>query len=297
MKQVRVFCVALLAFAALPSWAGKGVNPSDFVHHEPDPAKMVPSCRVLSQHRCGASTAVIYYRPNVATAVTVREGRHTFFQLGEGERVLGTPFISREQKWEFTPAGNGFTLRPLAGETVVDFAAWTNRGRVLLLTLTSRKKDDPNTSGEYSKAIFMFLDGGAENAPLPSNASATEDISPLTGLPINYYYNVYYGDEKKDLPIAPAQAWDDGRMTYIRFRTPSRPVAHAVNVDGQVSMENWHTDGDILVVHRVTELPEHFELRAGGSVVCLVNVGVSRYAEPPKSGEAHLSVKGASHVR
>ena len=67
---------------------------------------------------------------------------------------------------------------------------------------------------------------------------------------VNTSYSIALGKKSQD--IVPSMAFDDGRMTYIRFPgNRELPAVFQVAEDGSESMVNPRMEGDLLVVDRV----------------------------------------------
>lgn len=85
---------------------------------------------------------------------------------------------------------------------------------------------------------------------------------------MNYEYTMNFGSAKESRDIAPVKAWDDGRLTYLKFRANSDfPLVYRVTTEGE-SLLNSHVEGQVLVIHGI--YPK-FILRAGQAVVGIYN--------------------------
>ena len=86
-------------------------------------------------------------------------------------------------------------------------------------------------------------------------------------------------------------AFDDGRMTYIRFPgNRELPAVFQVAEDGSESMVNPRMEGDLLVVDRVAR---RLNLRLGSQVVALYNDAYDADGVPPANG---TTVSGVERV-
>lgn len=106
---------------------------------------------------------------------------------------------------------------------------------------------------------------------------------------VNTCYSIALGKQSQD--IVPSMAFDDGRMTYIRFAgNRELPAVFQVAEDGAESMVNPRMEGDLLVVDRVGR---RFNLRLGNQVVALYNDAYDADGVPPVNG---TTVSGVERV-
>jgi len=106
---------------------------------------------------------------------------------------------------------------------------------------------------------------------------------------VNTSYSIALGKKSQD--IVPSMAFDDGRMTYIRFPgNRELPAVFQVAEDGSESMVNPRMEGDLLVVDRVAR---RFSLRLGNQVVALYNDAYDADGVPPANG---TTVSGVERV-
>ena len=106
---------------------------------------------------------------------------------------------------------------------------------------------------------------------------------------VNTSYSIALGKKSQD--IVPSMAFDDGRMTYIRFPgNRELPAVFQVAEDGTESMVNPRMEGDLLVVDRVAR---RFSLRLGNQVVALYNDAYDADGVPPVNG---TTVPGVERV-
>jgi type IV secretory pathway VirB9-like protein len=88
--------------------------------------------------------------------------------------------------------------------------------------------------------------------------------------------------KKRSRAIAPALAYDDGNFTYLKFpANRDFPAVFLVAPDGSESLVNTHVEGDVLVVHRVTQ---KLVLRHGRLVVGVFNEAFDPDGRPPVKG-------------
>jgi type IV secretion system protein VirB9 len=106
---------------------------------------------------------------------------------------------------------------------------------------------------------------------------------------VNTSYSIALGKKSQD--IVPSMAFDDGRMTYIRFPgNRELPAVFQVAEDGGESMVNPRMEGDLLVVDRVAR---RLNLRLGNQVVALYNDAYDADGVPPVNGTTVPGVERA----
>ena len=90
--------------------------------------------------------------------------------------------------------------------------------------------------------------------------------------------------------LAPVEAWDDGRTTFLRFRARSSiPGIYEANEDGTVKrLENINVEDDIVQVQGVRR---KLILQTGKDVACVFNEGYDPDALRPATNTASPHVK------
>jgi type IV secretion system protein VirB9 len=90
--------------------------------------------------------------------------------------------------------------------------------------------------------------------------------------------------------LAPIEAWDDGRSTFLRFRARgSIPAVYAASDsdDSLEQIENISVKDDVVQVHGVRR---KFVLRAGRQVACIFNEGFDPDSSRPATNTASPGV-------
>jgi type IV secretion system protein VirB9 len=77
-------------------------------------------------------------------------------------------------------------------------------------------------------------------------------------------------DGQGDLALAPAEVWDDGQSTFLRFPGNRRvPAIFSVLADGREAAVNYSANtAGLITIHQTNG---SFRLRDGGLVLCIVN--------------------------
>lgn len=115
----------------------------------------------------------------------------------------------------------------------------------------------------------------------------------------NWDYTMRIGENSCD--IAPIEAYDDGRFTYIKFSQHQPiPSFYLVDGEGDESILNFHQDPKLkntIILHRISK---QFNARLGNMVVQIYNENIkSSFVEPPNTGTIKKDVvrviKGAGN--
>ena len=211
------------------------------------------------------------YNPDDITVIRTRTGEAALIQLQEGETVaaggdtgLG---MGDAAAWKMQVRGRNLYFKPSAPQPDTNLLLTTNKNRTYAFILkTARAKELPTY-------VLRFRYPSDEKARLAAaeakyRAAVGKLREPDTAARCATGCNRdYWGQGSRDL--APAEAYDDGRFTYLRYPDARRlPAVFRVNADGSEAVTNSHTDGDTLVIH---ETARRFVLRLGASVLALDN--------------------------
>ena len=196
--------------------------------------------------------------------------------------------------WEFAARGNHFFLKPRAKEGSTNLVVVTNKRTYHFdLRLGWNRKNVT-----YELAFTYPADEAAKQAAQSEkdrvqerlNVSAIRPDASSETARSNRNYTMNFGEAKSSRRIAPTEAFDDGRFTYLRFSKNSDfPSVYRV-VDETETLLNAHVEGDWLIVHGIYEA---LRLRAGEAVVGIYN---ESYSGGGASTESGVSVPGLQRV-
>jgi len=101
---------------------------------------------------------------------------------------------------------------------------------------------------------------------------------------MNWHY-----DGQGDRVLAPAEVWDDGQSTFLRFPGNRRvPAIFSVLADGREAAVNYSADTTGLITLHQTG--SAFRLRDGGLVLCILNRAFDATGRNPGTGTTSLDV-------
>ena len=262
----------------------------------------------------------VVYSKDRLVSVLVRRGVVTHIEVDPGEHILyaasgiGSDCKSDTDSWCIEPVfgdhhvfvkPKSFAIGVNNLEVVTDrrtysiqlttLAVGDGRQPALRVTLTApldagRLPDVQDTTAEAGAPT----PGASNSADAEMTAKSAADQLVALGLRqaptvVNTSYSIALGKKSQD--IVPSMAFDDGRMTYIRFPgNRELPAVFQVAEDGNESMVNPRMEGDLLVVDRVAR---RFSLRLGNQVVALYNDAYDADGVPPVNG---TTVSGVQRV-
>ena len=176
--------------------------------------------------------------------------------------------------WEFASRGNKFFLKPRAKEGTTNLVIVTTK-RIYHFDL----KLGWNRKTATYQLIFDYPEDRLAKAQDEARQAEVEKLlkqSEVSRTPAqeakkaerNTNYTMNFGAAASSKDIAPIQAFDNGRFTYLLFkRQTDFPAAYRV-VEGEETLLNSHVEGRWLVIHGVYET---LHLRAGRAVVGIYN--------------------------
>ena len=243
-----------------------------FAHaaQEPEPSKGDPRIRYVT------------YDPNDVVLFYSRIGASMLVQFGPDEQLVD--MVGGDvDAWgaASTRARNGIFLKPAALAPETNIQVITNRR-----TYNFELRLSPKSKQNYLTVRFRYPED--ERAAV---AAAIDDAQVHALLEAdapggNHNYTVQGPDE-----LAPIEAWDDGRTTFLRFRARAGiPAIYATRGDDD-SLEQIArpvTKDDVV---QVPGVHRKLVLRIGGQVACVFNEGFDPGAPRPATGTVSPYVK------
>jgi len=214
------------------------------------------------------------YDPYDVVTIYTRIGMGTTILFEPDEKVVDMTGGDVEA-WgaEVPTARNGVFLKPAAETADANLHIITSK-RTYTLDLKLARK----SKGEVGFMTVYFRYPEARQAA-QVETKETEKVRAMleAGSPAsNRRYTVQGAGD-----LAPVEAWDDGRSTFLRFRARgSIPAVYAAS-DGDDSpeqIENISVKDDVVQVHGVRR---KFILRAGRQIACVFNEGFDPDAPRP----------------
>ena len=255
----------------------------------------------------------LVYSKEQLVSVLVRRGVVTHIEVDPSEHILyaatgvGSDCKSDTDSWCIEPVfgDHHVFVKPKSFASGVNNLEVVTDRRAYSIQFTTLAVEDPR-----QPALRVTLTAPLDPGPLPApgaQATTAEAGAPTPGasnsaaaamtaksgsdqlvalglrqapIIVNTRYSIALGKKSQD--IVPSMAFDDGRMTYIRFPgNRELPAVFQVGEDGSESMVNPRMEGDLLVVDRVAR---RFSLRLGNQVVALYNDAYDADGVPPVHG-------------
>lgn len=259
MSPRRPFVLAVLMLAATAHAA-----------QEPEPSRGDPRIRYVT------------YDPNNVVLIYSKIGASLLIQFEMDEQLVDMVGGDVEA-WgaASTKARNGIFLKPagLAPETNIQVI--TNRR-----TYNFEIKLAPKGKSNYLTVRFRYPNEAQASFSASSEAHQVQallDVGSPTG---NRRYTV-----QGSSGLAPIEAWDDGRTTFLRFgaRADIPAIYVARGEDDSLEQVTKPVTKDDLV--QVPGVRRKLVLRIGDQVACVFNEGYNPNAPRPATGTASPNVK------
>lgn len=232
-------------------------------------AVMLGSTAITSQLSVAASYPVasgfdkriqnIDYNPDDVVVIRTYVGNTTLIELQQGEYLVGDPgamlAIGDEQAWTIGVRKNRISIKPRAEFPDTNINLVTNLRVYSIELVTMKEGQVPSWQVRYRYP----------SKPVPySKDKAVAHRTPCSDGPVNRNYF-----KSGDNELSPAEAWDDGRFTCLRFPTAKTlPNVYRYNPtsDLEEAITNVDMQDDVLVVF---ETSDEFRLRVGNKVLGL----------------------------
>ena len=225
---------------------------------------------LLCSTPCFADSRILWKEYDEAAVVTVRgrAGIQTTIQFEQGERIENVA-IGDSAGWQVTPNRRAdlLFLKPILPDSRTNMTVVTDR-RTYLFDLTTAGKGGPLYVMRFSyPRPFTPLPVVAEAPPpdITANPAPMEEsqVQPPTPGNLNFAWEME-GPEK----MLPAQVFDDGHSTYLRWETRTEvPAILVAGTDGVEGPTNYALRNDLIVLDGV---PRRITLRNGKRTASLI---------------------------
>ena len=197
----------------------------------------------------GGRMAAFRYDANASFTLLCRPGAPTDIQLAAEEKVVGFA-LGDSVQWVVEELPGHVFVKPLHPGQSTAGTLVTDR-RTYQLALRSVTADAPwhqRVSWSYPDLVLLrdTLRAGTDtvrDAADPDRSATARMVDPAL---LNFAYDI-----AGDADIRPLQAFDDGRVTWLRMR-PGKPLpaVFVIGTDG-TELVNYTTRGDHIVIQRV----------------------------------------------
>lgn len=229
------------------------------------------------------------YDPYDVVTIHTRVGLLTQIVLDEDEEIMDMTGGDVDGWGVATKqARNGVFLKPAAELADANLHVVTDK-RTYSFDLKMARK----SKGEIGFMTVYFRYPEAEKMKL-AVASESEQVRELLDAAVPVRNQRYSMQGSSDL--APIEAWDDGRTTFLRFRARAIiPAIYEPREKGPpVRIENINVENDVVQVQGIRR---KLVLQSGEQVTCVFNDGYDPDAERPstntRSPHVRRTLKGA----
>jgi type IV secretion system protein VirB9 len=233
------------------------------------------------------------YQENQVVKIWGRFGYTTSVVFGAEEKIRSVA-IGYPEAWEVTQLVNRLVIKPRSrnGQTnltvvtdlhtyyfELDIAQGKNLGEVRHAIRFSYAP----AAEDLSRQLGLLQQIAAQQAVITRLEQGLQE----RGANRNYTF-------QGSADVAPFEAWDDGRFTYLRFAdNQDMPAIYAVDKQGNESLVNFTIEGNLTIVRSIGR---QFRLRRGSDVVCIFNEAELRYEfQLERSGTVSDDVKRVTH--
>ncbi len=223
------------------------------------------------------------YDPYDVVTIHTRVGLLTQIVLDQDEEIVDMTGGDVEGWGVATKqARNGVFLKPAAELADANLHVVTNKRSYSFDLKMARK-----SKGEVGFMTVYFRYPDAEKAK-QAVASESEQVRHLLDAAVPVGNRRYSVQGSSDL--APIEAWDDGRTTFLRFRARSTiPAIYEASEEGAPArIENISVENDVVQVQGIRR---KLVLQSGKRIACVFNEGFDSNAARPATNTASPQVK------
>ncbi len=196
---------------------------------------------------------IVMYDPNNVVLLKERYGYQTQISFGSDETVQSVS-VGDSSAWQVVPVSNNLFIKPVS-------VSKTNMTVLTNVNSYNFQLDSTDNNARLTyKLQFTYPSLGYDESGR-SNSIAT--VKPEN---LNWKYS-FTGSRD----LAPLEAFDDGKFTYLKFRENGMshlPSVFVVDKDKNETLVNYHMQGDYMVVNSVAK---EFTFRDGSTVTSVYN--------------------------
>ena len=223
----------------------------------------------------------VTYNPADVVQLDTVIGVVTNIKLEDGE-TYKTHAFGDSAAYEFAAVGNNLFLKPAAEDANTNLIVVTDR-RTYNIRLSFR----PDRARATYSLAFKYPDTIARktNEEIEKNR-VTEAFAIAAGRAnLNYTMSGH-------TDIAPINAWDDGRFTYLKFPANADfPAVYMVDSEGNESLVNFNTIGKSNNIIQIHKVHRKFFIRSGSRVLSIFNESYDSVGQENNTGTASPNVE------
>lgn len=273
MSRTKLLAIALGILCSAP------------LHLSAAPAASLDRYQRESTSRFDPRVKIVEYNPLAIVTIKQALGYSTHIQLGADEQVLDVA-AGDSMAWEIAPNGNHVFIKPKEIDGRTNLAIVTNKRPYQFVVDVIPKERLPDNEMTLF-IVFMYPDDPVLQVAEQKVQDATQSIRTALNSSVKLS-NTQYVACRRNKQINPVSVWDDGRFTYMRFRTgQSLPTVQAILPDGQEAMVNYRMggqEGDGIADSRTMILfqtAKRFTVRFGKAESCVINKAADSTDDAP----------------
>ncbi|HEY4146680.1 P-type conjugative transfer protein VirB9 [Pinirhizobacter sp.] len=226
----------------------------------------------------------VQYNPSDVVRVVGHYGYSTDIEFAAGETIKNIA-LGDTLAWDVAPADNHLFVKPREDNAATNMTVITDR-RIYQIALDARRT--ARTGGKSSHVYFLvrFRYPEDDAARMTAEAKERETVarqrqveSALRKKPDVRNWTYYACGDKA---LWPAEVFDDGRFTWMRFPAAQQiPAVFEIGPGKAESVVDGAMEGEYYVVHHTAK---RFVLRQGKAVACVENRAYNRYGIATPTG-------------
>ncbi|WP_395463666.1 P-type conjugative transfer protein VirB9 [Wolbachia endosymbiont of Cantharis cryptica] len=219
------------------------------------------------------------YSPNEVFIVVFSQGYYSYIEFAEGEKVKNIA-VGDASSWKINPYDNKLLIMPFEVSSRTNMIITTTKKRNYIFDLISRPNYDkyPGTDAEkvshdYSAEkdisyVVRFyypqeegeFDTGLDEISAPTQMQHVVENPEQVIQENDTKYNYTYINEGGNEDIIPIELFDDGYLTYFKFRDSNKiPQIFAEEGKTRLSCKRLLFDGYIIIKGVYKKLIMHYE--------------------------------------
>jgi type IV secretion system protein VirB9 len=234
--------------------------------------------------RFDARIKEVQYNPSDVVRVVGHYGYSTDIEFAAGETIKNIA-LGDTLAWDVAPADNHLFVKPREDNAATNMTVITDR-RIYQIALDARRAAGTGPKSNHVYFLVRFRYPQDDAARVAAEAKERETVarqrqmeSALRKKPDVRNWTYYACGDKT---LWPAEVFDDGRFTWMRFPAAQQiPAIFEIGPDKSESIVDGAMEGDYYVVHHTAQ---QFVLRQGKAVACVQNRAYNRYGISTPTG-------------
>lgn len=223
----------------------------------------------------------VTFNPDNVVQLDTVIGVVTHIKLEQGE-TYQTHAFGDSAAYDFAVVGSNVFVKPAAEEANTNLIIVTDR-RSYNFRLSFR----PDRARATYALGFRYPDTAARLTAAQVEKQRVGQAFATKASEANLNYTM-----SGNTDIAPINAWDDGRFTYLKFAANADfPAVYVVDTVGNESLVNFNTIGTSSNIIQIHKVHPKFFIRSGSRVLAIFNEAYDSVGTPNETGTASPAVE------